>query len=45
MSNEGVRRAEPAFANAIDMETLGGFPSLPALWLRRAEPAFANATR
>jgi hypothetical protein len=25
------------------METLGGFPSLPALWLRRAKPDFANA--
>jgi hypothetical protein len=25
------------------METLGGFPSLPALWLRRAKPGFANA--
>jgi hypothetical protein len=25
------------------METLGGFPNLPALWLRRAKPAFANA--
>jgi hypothetical protein len=25
------------------METLEGFPSLPALWLRRAKPGFANA--
>jgi hypothetical protein len=25
------------------METLGGFPSLPALWLRRAKPDSANA--
>src|SRR5664279_4737343 len=25
------------------METLGGFPFLPALWLRRAKPASANA--
>jgi hypothetical protein len=25
------------------METLGGFPNLPALWLRRAKPASANA--
>jgi hypothetical protein len=27
------------------METLEGFPSLPALWLRQAKPAFANADR
>ena len=27
------------------METLGGFPYLPALWLRQAKPAFANAIR
>ena len=26
------------------METLGGFPNLPALWLRRAKPAFAYAS-
>jgi hypothetical protein len=25
------------------METLKGFPNLPALWLRRAKPAFAYA--
>jgi hypothetical protein len=25
------------------METLGGFPTLPALWLRRAKPGYANA--
>ena len=25
------------------METLGGLPNLPALWLRRAKPACANA--
>ena len=25
------------------METLGGFPSLPALWLRRAKPVYAYA--
>jgi hypothetical protein len=25
------------------METLGGFPNLPALWLRRAKPVSANA--
>jgi hypothetical protein len=25
------------------METLGGFPNLPALWLRRAQPDSANA--
>jgi len=25
------------------METLGGFPNLPALWLRRAKPGCANA--
>jgi hypothetical protein len=25
------------------METLGGFPNLPALWLRRAKPASADA--
>jgi hypothetical protein len=25
------------------METLGGFPNPPALWLRRAAPAYANA--
>ena len=25
------------------METLGGFPNLPALGLRRAKPGFANA--
>ena len=25
------------------METLGGFPNLPALWLRRAKPGSANA--
>jgi len=24
------------------METLGGFPNLPALWLRRAKPGCAN---
>jgi hypothetical protein len=24
------------------METLGGFPNLPALWLRPAKPASAN---
>jgi hypothetical protein len=26
------------------METLGGFPYLPALWLQRAMPAYANAS-
>jgi hypothetical protein len=26
------------------METLGGFPNLPALWLQRAKPAFADAS-
>jgi hypothetical protein len=26
------------------METLAGFPFLPALWLRRAKPGYANAT-
>ena len=26
------------------METLRGFPFLPALWLRRAKPGFANAS-
>jgi len=48
-------RAEPTYANAIDgnpgrvpkpgivMETLRGFPNLPALWLRQAEPASADA--
>jgi hypothetical protein len=25
------------------METLRGFPNLPALWLRQAKPAYANA--
>jgi hypothetical protein len=25
------------------METLGGFPNLPALWLRRAKPGCAYA--
>jgi hypothetical protein len=25
------------------METLEGFPNLPALWLRRAKPGSANA--
>ena len=25
------------------METLGGFPNLPALWLRRAKPGYAYA--
>jgi len=25
------------------METLRGFPNLPAIWLRRAKPAFAAA--
>jgi hypothetical protein len=25
------------------METLGGFPNLPALWLRRSKPAYAYA--
>ena len=28
-----------------NMETLEGFPSLPAVWLRRAKPGYANATR
>jgi hypothetical protein len=28
----------------VDMETLGGFPNLPALWLRRAKPGSAYAT-
>jgi hypothetical protein len=28
----------------ILMETLEGFPNLPALWLRQAKPASANAT-
>jgi hypothetical protein len=28
----------------ISMETLGGFPNLPALWLRRAKPGSAYAT-
>jgi hypothetical protein len=27
------------------METLTGFPNLPALWLRQAKPAYANAIR
>jgi hypothetical protein len=27
----------------FSMETLGGFPCLPALWLRRAKPGYANA--
>jgi hypothetical protein len=27
----------------LSMETLGGFPNLPALWLGRAKPACANA--
>ena len=27
----------------IMMETLGGFPNLPAVWLRRAKPGYANA--
>ena len=26
------------------METLKGFPTLPALWLRRAKPGYAYAT-
>jgi len=26
------------------METLGGFPYLPAIWLRRAKPGYATAT-
>ena len=30
---------------SIDMETLGGFPCLPAFWLRRAKPGYAIATR
>jgi hypothetical protein len=29
----------------VVMETLAGFPYLPALWLRQAKPAFANASR
>ena len=33
----------PAFAYAILMETLRGFPNLPALWLRRAKPGCAYA--
>jgi hypothetical protein len=31
------------FAVAIFMETLEGFPTLPAFWLRRAKPGFAVA--
>ena len=30
-------------ASTLSMETLGGFPYLPTLWLRRAKPAYANA--
>jgi hypothetical protein len=30
---------------SVDMETLGGFPCLPAFWLRRAKPGYAIATR
>ena len=32
-------------AGIVVMETLGGFPNLPALWLRRAKPAFAYASQ
>ena len=31
-------------SNVVVMETLGGFPNLPALWLRRARPAYAYAS-
>ena len=31
-------------AGIVIMETLGGFPNLPALWLRRAKPACAYAS-
>jgi hypothetical protein len=37
-ANQGKRKGAP------EMETLGGFPNLPALWLRRAKPDSANAT-
>jgi hypothetical protein len=30
-------------SDVIVMETLGGFPNLPALWLQRAKPAYAYA--
>jgi hypothetical protein len=30
-------------SDVVVMETLGGFPNLPALWLRRAKPACAYA--
>jgi hypothetical protein len=36
---------KPGYGNAIDMETMEGFPCLPALWLRRAKPGYASATR
>jgi hypothetical protein len=32
----------PGSANAILMETLSGFPFLPALWLHRAKPGSAK---
>jgi hypothetical protein len=28
----------------VELETLGGFPDLPAVWLPRAKPGFAIAT-
>jgi hypothetical protein len=39
-----LRRAKAGFAIATDMETLEGFPYLPAFRLRRAKPGFAIAT-
>jgi hypothetical protein len=31
-------------SNVVIMETLEGFPNLPALWLRQAKPAYAYAS-
>jgi hypothetical protein len=48
-----IRRLAEAFRSRVvmsmigisDLETLGGFPRLPAFWLRRAKPGYVTATR
>jgi hypothetical protein len=37
------RSLAPPLRNVVVMETLRGFPNLPALWLRQAKPACAYA--
>jgi hypothetical protein len=43
--NRNTTGAGPSTGAAfVEMETLPGFTSPPALWLRRAEPGYANAS-